>query len=125
MVEDRISDGKRIAQLLSSELSGRATPPLDRLTVVDADSDADPTKGGTVAYGVAVDTAEGTGKERIATVVMYLESVSVRFAPEWEPSIPQHPDVSPGVEDGSTSLRVESGAAVKPAADAVVAAVSS
>ena len=37
MVEDRITDGVRIAQLLSSEFDGREDPPLDSVAVVNAD----------------------------------------------------------------------------------------
>ena len=55
MVEDRVTDGERVAQLLASELSGRSDGELDRFSVVDADPDAEPTPEGTVAYRIAVD----------------------------------------------------------------------
>lgn len=55
MVEKRITDGKRIAQLLSSELTGREIGVLDELAVVDADPDVVPTEDGGVAYSVAVE----------------------------------------------------------------------
>lgn len=55
MVEDAISDPKRIAQLLASELTGLATGPLADVAVVDADQSATPSPDGTVAYAVAVD----------------------------------------------------------------------
>jgi predicted acetyltransferase len=41
MVENRITDGKRIAQLLASELTGLEQPPLDRIEVVDATPDVE------------------------------------------------------------------------------------
>ncbi|MEF8812570.1 MAG: hypothetical protein V5A55_01970 [Halovenus sp.] len=71
MVEDRITDSKRIAQLLASELSGLSTGPLAGVSVVDADTDATPSEDGTVAYGVS------HGSERVATVRLYPGYVSV------------------------------------------------
>src|SRR6056297_3044623 len=62
MVEKRITDGKRIAQLLSSEITGRETGLLADLAVVDADPDVDPTDDGAFAYGVDV------GTDRVADV---------------------------------------------------------
>ena len=51
MVEDRLSDGKRIAQLLASELTGdQAT--LAHVVVADADPDVEPTADGAFAYRV-------------------------------------------------------------------------
>ena len=53
MVEDRLRDGTRIAQLLSSEITGLAS--LDALRVADADPDVEPTVDGTLAYRVERD----------------------------------------------------------------------
>jgi hypothetical protein len=51
MVQDRLSDGKRIAQLLASELTGdQAT--LAHVVVADADPDVEPTADGAFAYRV-------------------------------------------------------------------------
>lgn len=58
MVRDRVTDGTRIAQLLSSEIHGRTSGPLGRLAVVEADPDAEPSEFGTFAYGVDL-TADG------------------------------------------------------------------
>lgn len=55
MVEDRITDGKRIAQLLASELTGLSTGPVARLGVDDADPDAEPSAEGAFAYDVVRD----------------------------------------------------------------------
>ncbi|MFB6095961.1 MAG: hypothetical protein ABEJ74_01060 [Haloferacaceae archaeon] len=55
MVEDRLSDGRRIAQLLASELDGLGGD-LERVAVVDADPDVEPTADGALAYAVAVDS---------------------------------------------------------------------
>ncbi|WP_159899872.1 hypothetical protein [Salinirussus salinus] len=99
MVEDRVTDGKRIAQLLASELTGLETGPLGAVAVTDADPEAEPSSGGTVAYRV---TVEG---EAVGAVVMYPGRVVVDL----------------GVEESETGgkLAVESGAAVKRAVDAV------
>ena len=53
MVDDRITDGKRIAQLLSSEFVGLETGPLDAVSVIDADPDVTPAPDGAVAYRVS------------------------------------------------------------------------
>ena len=55
MVEDELDDGKRIAQLLASEITGHERPPLGRLSVENADPDAEPSLDGTFAYEVARD----------------------------------------------------------------------
>jgi len=93
MVEDRVTDAKRVAQLLASELTGLETGPLAAVDVTDADPGADPSPGGTVAYRVTVEGAV------VGAVVMYPDRVVVDLG-----------------EDG---LTVESGTAVKRAVDAV------
>lgn len=55
MVEERTTDGRRLAELLASELTGRQVSPFDRITVENANSDAEPTTDGTNAYDVALD----------------------------------------------------------------------
>lgn len=56
MVEDRITDGKRIAQLLASELDGREDSELNRIAIDGANPDAEPTPGGTHAYDIMADS---------------------------------------------------------------------
>ena len=53
MVQDRLRDGTRIAQLLASELTGNRGA-LEAVVVVDADPDVEPTADGALAYRVAV-----------------------------------------------------------------------
>lgn len=82
MVERRLSDGKRIAQLLASEIEGLGGP-LEPAAVVDAEPDVEPTVDGAFAYAVAVDAAgaeSGDDAERIATVFVQPERVRVEFA---------------------------------------------
>jgi hypothetical protein len=51
MVEDRLTDGRRIAELLASELDGLGGA-LAAVAVVDADRDAEATPDGAYAYRV-------------------------------------------------------------------------
>jgi len=55
MVEDRITDGKRIGQLFASELTGLERGPLGAVAVEDADPDVEPTPEGATAFRVAAD----------------------------------------------------------------------
>ncbi|MDR5672483.1 Uncharacterized protein AArcCO_1257 [Halalkaliarchaeum sp. AArc-CO] len=56
MVDDRLSDGPRIAELLASELTG-GTGPIRKLAVVDAEVDVEPSVDG--AFGYAVERTDG------------------------------------------------------------------
>ncbi len=55
MVERRVTDGVRIAQLLSSELDGREDGALDRLAVTNADRSVEASPEGERAYDVERD----------------------------------------------------------------------
>jgi hypothetical protein len=64
VVDDRLTDGRRIAQLLASELDGPGGV-LAAVAVTDADRDADPTPDGAYAYRVTLrDRANGGGGDR-------------------------------------------------------------
>mgnify|MGYP000159195577 CR=1 FL=1 len=54
MVERTVGDGRRIAALLSSELSGRSDGALAAVAVVDADTSVTGSAAGERAYDVAV-----------------------------------------------------------------------
>jgi hypothetical protein len=54
MVEERLTDGVRIAQLLASEVEG-GVGVLDACRVTDADRDVDPTPDGALAYRIRID----------------------------------------------------------------------
>lgn len=123
MVRDRVTDGTRIAQLLASEVTGLDSGPLSTVSVVDADDDATPSESGTRAYRLARDG------EPFGSVVLYPSAVEIHFAGE----TPWPDDGVPGTAederldgDGERRLRIESGAAVKRAVDALrsVAAVT-
>ena len=74
MVQDRLRDGKRVAQLLSSEITGNSGT-LGSLSVVDADADVEPTADGALAYAVADDATD----ERVAEVYVQEDRARVEF----------------------------------------------
>ncbi|QSG10151.1 hypothetical protein [Halapricum desulfuricans] len=119
MVEERITDGKRIAELLASELSARETGPLERVEVIDADRDATPSADGTPAYGIAIDGVDVGTASLFPDYVRVTVSLGVDAVVETAASAGV-----PARREGETAvLRVESGAAVKPAVDVIAAAV--
>jgi len=72
MVEDRLTDGRRIAQLLASEVEG----DRDRLpgaSVADADRDVEPTADGAFAYAVV------RGDDRLAEVYVHPDRARVEL----------------------------------------------
>ncbi len=113
MVEDTVTDGKRIAQLLASELTGLEARPLHRVAVTDADSDAMPADSGTLAYRVTVDESV------FAAVQLYPEYIHVEFESPLEATeIPAELQT-----DDPQMLTVTNGAEVKRAVDVIRAAV--
>ena len=113
MVEDRITDPRRIGQLLASELTGLATGTLAGVEVVDADRSATSSPEGTAAYGIAY-----RGR-RVGRVRLYPDEAVVELD-----GLPVSETDLPVERDGDTTrLRVESGAAVKRAVDAIRASL--
>lgn len=116
MVEERLADGLRIAQLLASEVDGRNDGVLDGLSVVDADRDAEPTVAGTFAYAI------GGENGRLATVHVHPDRAHVEFDAGHEavveraeseglrvrPKAVQPPKTLVFVEDGAQAKRVVS-----------------
>lgn len=115
MVRDRITDGKRIAELLASELSGRTDGVLADVTVGDADPDAAPSADGNPAYEVRY---EGTP---VATVLLYPDRAAVRFE---SPAPLDATDPADRLDRSDGTLQIPSGAAVKDALDAIRAAIA-
>jgi len=115
MVEERITDGVRIAELLSSEVSGREGDLAD-LAVVAADPDAVGTVDGERAYDVARDG------DRVARAFVHESRVRLEIDAAPERSLDLAADrglrARPrATEPPRTILFVESGAEVKPASD--------
>ena len=76
MVEDRLADGTRIAQLVASEVTGHEAS-LSDLSVVDADPDAEPSTDGALAYRVVCDA--GGEIEAFAEVYLHPDRARVEF----------------------------------------------
>ncbi len=124
MVEDRITDGTRIAQLLASELTGLQTGPLADTEVVDSDPDAIPSDSGTVGYRVRYDG------EEVGTVLLYPSYIELELRGVASLEATPHSDVTVGddISDGVTrigteTLQITYGAAVKQAVDVFCDAV--
>jgi hypothetical protein len=81
MVEDELTDGKRIGQLLSSEIHGYERGALGRLSVADADTDVEPTEAGAFAYAIEYGEESGDNGEtqRIAEVYVHPDRAHVEF----------------------------------------------
>lgn len=149
VVGGTVGDGVRIAELLSSECHGRTDGVLAHVAVVDAAASVDPTVDGTHAYDVAyapsplVDEHERDVDVLAVTDPSAAASDDDDDAPVAFASVFAHPerarvtfsegvDVAVDATDGTrlrvrptastpprTTVFVESGAAVKPAADVV------
>jgi len=121
MVEDRITDGHRIAELLASELDGRADGSLDRVAVVNADGDVTPAEGGVRAYDVAV---EGSV---LASAFVHPERVHLSFARGTDAALEAAESGGLGTHRGTPPadprVFVADGAEVKRAVEVVIAAV--
>jgi hypothetical protein len=121
MVEESITDGYRIAELLSSEVTGLERDAIDELSVVDADPDVEPSDDGAFAYGI------DHGETRLADVYVqpdraYLEvRASVDAAKDAAAAVGLR--VRPkATTPPRTLVFVEQGAFVKRALDVLVAA---
>lgn len=112
MVEDRLTEPTRVAELLASELTGLGTGALADVAVVDADPDASPSPGGTHAYALTLDG------RRVGTVSLYPDGVVLALSVE-AGTAPEDPPVPVETADGELRMHVEDGVAVKRTVDAV------
>ncbi len=119
MVEDRVTDGRRIAQLLASELTGLGRDTLGTVSVVDADRDVEPSPAGGLAYRLERDG------ERLGRVLVHEEAATLelRTAATDGPSAVVDAADAAGLSserrDGRLAVTVPFGAAVKRAVDVV------
>jgi hypothetical protein len=108
MVKDRVTDSKRIAQLLASELTGLEVGPLAHVTLVDADTDASASPEGTQAYAL-------THREtRVGTVFLFPDRVELRLDVE---TVDPPADAGVRETDEGLVVAIEDGVEVKRAID--------
>lgn len=131
MVEDRITDGRRIAELLASELDGREDGVLDTVSVTNADRDVEPSADGERAYDIALTLDEADEQDRLLARA-FVQPDRARLEFERGPDVAA--DAAAGVDlrvrpkattPPKTLIFVESGAEVKRATDVVQAVVRS
>jgi len=128
MVEDRLTDGRRIAQFLASEITGHEA--LAALAVTDPAPDVEPTPDGAFAY--AIEYHDDGHSERVATVSVQPDRVRLAFERAVdavaEAAEAEGLRVRPkAVRPPKTLVFVEDGAQVKwllPALDTVVGELS-
>ncbi|AGB39233.1 hypothetical protein [Natronococcus occultus] len=118
MVEDRITDGRRIAELLASELDGREDGALAAVAVVDADRDVEPSADGARAYDVVAND------DPLATAFVHPDRLRLEFERGQERAADAAAERELRVRPKATTpprtlVFVESGAAVKRASDVV------
>lgn len=122
MVEERTTDGRRIAELLASELDGREDGSLEGVSVAKADRDVEPSADGARAYDI------GTGDDRLARAFVHPDRVRLEFERGRELAAETATNLELRVRPKAskppkTLVFVESGAAVKRATDVVDAVV--
>ena len=128
MVDDELSDGERIARLLSSEIHGHERGVLGRLSVADARESVEPTEQGALAFAVAASDGNGDDdgdgndgdERRVAEVYVHPDRSHVEFRvgarTAAEAGHRAGLRVRPkAVEPPRTLVFVENGAEVKPA----------
>jgi hypothetical protein len=140
MVEDRLTDGRRIAELLASEVEGDEDR-LPGVSITDADRDVEPTVDGALAYAVVRGDGErvddrdrasdppDASRHRLAEVYVHPDRARVELlagqaagarVAERE-GLPVRPKA---VSPPRTLVFVEDGAAVKRAVPALSAALA-
>jgi hypothetical protein len=141
MVEESVADGRRIAELLSSEVDGRVDGVLDRLAVVNPDRSAEGTPDGERAYDVVRSvegawddartrhTPDDTESELLAEVYVHEDRARIEFRDGQNAAAETAEELSlrvrpKAVRPPRTLVFVENGAEVKRAVDAVEAATN-
>lgn len=123
VVEHRITDGTRIAQLLASEVDGRTDSGLDAVTVTNADRAVEPSPDGARAYDIVLPSEELLGQVFVHPnkARLSLES-SVVADTNAVSEAAEMRDLAYEVD--TQSLWIDDGAAVKRASDIVTDLVS-
>lgn len=126
MVEDRITDGRRIAELLASELDGREDGVLGRVSVTNADRDVDPSEDGARAYDATLDDQD----DPFVRAFIHPDRTHLEFERGQDVAADAAADVDLRVRPKATRppktlVFVETGAEVKRATDVIQAVVRS
>lgn len=82
MTNERVTDGRRIGELLASEVTARADGLLSTLDVVDVDPDAEGSDSGTFAYTITTDGDEVT---QLADVYIHIDRARLEFRAGLDP----------------------------------------
>ena len=128
MVEDRLTDGRRIAQLLASEIDGRDDDELAHLSVANVDRDVEPTVDGAQAYDVVLEgTDEMVNGQPLATVFVHPDRIHLEFERGRDAAVEAAENRTLMVRPKATTppktlVFLESGAAVKRGVGVVQAA---
>lgn len=118
MVENQVTEGRRIAELLASELDGRTDGWFDQVTIANVDQDVEPSVQGRAAYDIVINAkTRGTVylhpqrvrvelNDRIAdlTAAAHAAGLPVRRKASGPPTV---------------VILLENGAAVKPVLDVI------
>lgn len=128
MVEERLNDGVRIAQLLASEVDGRTDGQLDSLSLAEANTEVEPTVEGAFAYGIELASESET--QQIASVYVHPDRTHVEFSVDHESVVAAAESeglrVRPkAVHPPKTLVFVEDGAQVKRVVSVIERAVQS
>ena len=126
MVEERITDGRRIAELFASEIDGRTDGELGRVSVADANNDVEPTVDGAHAYELKV-SDQPRSDRRFARVFVHPDRIHLEFAAGQDAAVEAAEGadlrVRPkAIHPPKTLVFVESGAEVKRGLGVVKAA---
>lgn len=117
MVEDRITDGTRIGQLLASELTGLGGV-LEDVSVVEADPEVEPTDAGAFAFEIEY------RNESVGAVYVTPETAQLRLNRE-PATVPERNDVTVETIGDETVVVARSGAAVKALVDVLIGTLDS
>jgi hypothetical protein len=138
MVEERLTDGYRVGELLASEIDGRRSGPLAPLAVANADRTVEGTSEGERAYDLRLledgqdsrrePTPDDAG-ELFGQVFVHEIGATLTLEDASQPVIDAAEGADLGVDrdwrEGALAIRLEYGAQSKRAVDVLEAAVES
>ena len=132
MVDSRVTDGERIAELLAAEIEGRTDGGLGRLSVTNVDTDAEPghhgdrifdivrARASSTDHGTDASSTESTTGELVATAHVHDDRIHLAVRTAQETAHERASDLDLRTRPKATTppqtlVFVESGAEVKRA----------